>query len=489
MAGLLDFFRPKPSVRSTEIVKVTPSGPPVGYVTRPTRRQVREQHPLIGADVNRIAAAFLSAFRGQPQILRDLEDDARDRDSRLDAICRTRVLAIQSRRWSIKPLNDDDKEGKVLAQRATRIIREIPGWRTRVGEFADGILRGTSLSELEWFINLRAEVAINGIHWVHPNRIRLDDGMRMQICEPGNGSSTGTPLESFGPDKFVLHSPNAGRAAYITRRGVLLSCMLPALTKRYGLKWWLSAAERFGQPAPVIRVPDGSDDAIVEKAEEMLRQLTADWQAVLSKGMELDAVAGSTGQFTGEVQARLVELVNTDYAIQILGQNLTTETKGGSFAAAQVQDYVRQDILAADLSELDDTITAQILEPIVRYNWPGAGPLVYETEVTAKASKEIYAYHIQAGVVTPDEVRAGLGLEALPNGEGAKLIQPVVTGTQPAAPALPPGGAATALPLSQDKANEMATEMTARGQTSLTSTSSTHPLERALKQRWGVRAQ
>lgn len=475
--------------RSSDELKfnqVTPGGPPVGYLTKAAKKYARESHPLVGADLNRIARAFINAYGGNPAELHDLIDDCRDRDNRFDSACRTRILAIQSRRWEVKPADETDPGAdalKPIARDIGRCIREIKGWRSRVGEIADGILRAPSVSEIEWHVNRRNQHAPKRLHWNNPNRVRFSECLDIELVEPGSGTQRGKPLSEYGPDKFVVHAPNAGRAAYIYRRGVLISCLMPALTKRYGYQWLLQAAERFGQPAPTIRLPAGATEATVEKALEALRQLTADWQMVLSEGMELDALPGSTGQVTGEVQARIIELANTSYSIAILGQNLTTEVQGGSRSAAEVHDVVRQDILAADLSELDDTITDQLVEPIARYNWPGSGPFVYETELQPKQPKEITPADVQVGALTLEEIREAWGRPAKPSGP---LFVPAQSN--------PFGGAAPADPLalnatSPPRMSALPSRTTTAPATSPTSTPSTHPLVSALKQKWGGPAQ
>lgn len=471
--------KPKPVVAerasaSLVIIVASPGGPPIGYQTGTSRRYGRETHPLIGSDVNRVQQALLTAFAGNPSQLQDLYDDARDRDQRLDAVCRTRVLAIQSRPWSVSPPVGLERNAEALRQASecARIIREIPSWPTRVGELAHGKLNGYALSEIVWGSNARGYHAPTAICWVHPNRIRFDDNLEIQIVDAGSGSQTGTPLAAYGPDKFLCHSPAAGRAAYIVRRGALIACMFASLTKRYGIRWWLKAAERFGQPAPYAVLPSNADDADRDKAKEMLRQLTADWQAVLSEGMEIKSIEGSTGQFTGEAQARLVELVNTDHAIQILGQNLTTEVKGGSFAAATTHDFVRGDILAADLAEEDADITAQLVEPIYRYNWPGAPVGIYET--TRHAADAFTAVDVQLGVCTIDEYRISKGHQPMADGRGNTIyVPPTQYGQAPqqsalSLPPLPSGGTAP----SGDRPFSASSAMPGR---------STHPLMSALR--------
>jgi phage gp29-like protein len=56
----------------------------------------------------------------------------------------------------------------------------------------------------------------------------------------------------------------------------------------------------------------------------------------------------------------LLESCKTEVAIAILGQNLTTEVKGGLYAAAESHMAVRQDIIYGDKKLVEDTFNELI---------------------------------------------------------------------------------------------------------------------------------
>ena len=492
--------RPAASRRALPVVAPVRNAPGLGRAIPPLYRNQRETHPIVGATPERVTAALLEAMRGVPARLQDLYDDMRDRDLRLDAVCRTRTHAITSRPWRCRPPDGLEKNAEAIeiARRVQSLIKRIRaagvattgiaddrlggGWQTVLSNAAGGVLTGFSVQQNDWATSAEGWHYPARVEWMHPNRFTISQSL--ELCYSGVGigvAGGGQPLSSYGRDRFIVHAPSGGRASYITRSGPLLSCVMPALTKRLGMRWLMTTAERFGTPLPYATVPAGSSSGgtndLADSAKAMLRAFTADWQAVVTEGIKLDVVP-MTGTATGEVHARIVDLANTDYAIQLLGQNLNAEVKGGSYAAATAGNVMRMDLLAGDLAELDDTLTMQLVEPIVRYNWPGAPVPIYETEIAPKSSKEIFAYHIAAGVVTADEVRAGLGLDPLPNAAGAALIPAVQTG-----PAAVPGGALAGDPFvpGTPKSMQWQAEMLARHGTSPTRSTSMHPLAQALR--------
>jgi phage gp29-like protein len=63
-----------------------------------------------------------------------------------------------------------------------------------------------------------------------------------------------------------------------------------------------------------------------------------------------------------------------DVAITLLGQNLTTEVKGGSYAAAQAHQEVKRELVAADAERFQTALREQLIIPWGSYNWEGFSP-------------------------------------------------------------------------------------------------------------------
>ena len=375
-------------------------------------------HPGADQTVAKLIATLVESEGGNMARLMALFDDMRERDARLDAVCRTRVLAITGKDWALRPPTGMEHDADALGavDEVTRLLSLCPDLSTLIAQLMDGALRGYSVIEIEWGTVDGRQVPIN-FAWRDPGRFSFDDKMRICRSDATDGWP-GILLSDFGPDRFIIHSPSAGRACYPTRRGALRPCMWPSMTKRYGLRWWLVAAERFGQPAPILKVPDG-DDNLFDDAADMLRGLTDDWQAVLTQGMELELLPGS-GDFSGDLHAKMVEFANTEMAICILGQNLSTEVQGGSFAAAKVHDAVRLDYLASDAQELAETLRRELLEPLVRYNLPGAPVPEWDFTLVQPETAALEEWHVTTGILSMNEARESLGHPALTEAAAAE---------------------------------------------------------------------
>jgi hypothetical protein len=173
----------------------------------------------------------------------------------------------------------------------------------------------------------------------------------------------------------------------------------------------------------------GDTVAMVQTA---LQNLTTHWSAVFSKGIEIDQIPGS-GEAKGDAHKILIDWAEMTISIAMLGQNLSTKVEGGSFAAAEAHRDVAGALHLADAVELAETISQQIVEPLIRYNRPGAPLPICEI---ATGAKQVFTIDdVREGVCSADERRRTLGHDAIPSGRGSEYRP---SGSAPAAPAMSP---------------------------------------------------
>ncbi len=413
---------------SDDTPRIGRSGPPAGLVMPlPRISRALLTRPALDADTRKVVSIFDRADRGQTCDLADLVEDCRLLDSRLDAVARKRVLAVVGRPLLVKPAPgwETDREAKAHAEEAQRLVERSPGFKAGLAHLAHATLDMPRVCEMEFTVTREGRY-MPVLHRRHPNRFAYDADVCLGwLSGPGIYSSL-HPLSDY-PDRFVTHAPSGGRSSYPWRQGAMLARLVPSIAKRAGVRWYLQYLERYGTPLTVAELPqneggdEGSDTSLIAKAKQLIRDLQTDFAGVLSGGIKLTAVPGSGSAQTSSHQA-FVDMMNTEDAIAILGQNLTTEVTGGSFAAAEAHRFVADDILVADLIELSETLTQQVLEPLARYNWPGGPPL--EIEIVATRAQVFTAEDVRDGICTPDERRATLGHIAQPDGRGSQYALP-----------------------------------------------------------------
>lgn len=203
--------------------------------------------------------------------------------------------------------------------------------------------------------------------WDHPTRrwwVTLDTGVEI-------------PVETDG--RWVIYTPFGEHAPW--RRGVWRALARWWLLKHYARNDWARHSEvkaagvlvgfstldaKAGQPdlSPTQR----------QRLASQLRTLGRDAVVMLPRGLDLKLVESTAKNF--ETYQAQIEAANTGITIAVLAQNLSTEVKGGSYAAAQVHQQVADFLRRALAESLSTTLHDQVLVFWAAWNFsdPGVAP-------------------------------------------------------------------------------------------------------------------
>lgn len=376
-------------------------------------------------DLDLWLAVMERADRGDTGPMIDVFSDARDYDSHLDGVIRKRVQQMTARPIVFHPpvgLENDADANDIAARTRRILLTESYRFRSMITHLMTGAAYSYAVSPIEWTTNTRGEF-IPHLQWQHPNRFGFDrDTLELGFYKSKyRGDWRVCPLSEY-PDSFVAHVPMGGRSDYPWRRGPVRSCIIPSFLKRHGLSFWLVLTERFGMPQLWATVPEGMDHdgqsstATIAVVQAALQNVSKTWAATFGKGIEINALPGS-GSINSDTHKALIDWAEMTMSIAVLGQNLSTKVEGGSFAAAEAHRDVAGVLHLADAIELGETITQQLIEPLVRYNWPGAPVPVCEITTGQRLAFEVE--HVKEGIASADELRGTMGHEAIPGGRGA----------------------------------------------------------------------
>jgi phage gp29-like protein len=216
-----------------------------------------------------------------------------------------------------------------------------------------------------------------------------------------------------GDGKWVLHAPFGQSRGWV--RGAVRAVAEPWLIRHYAIRDWSGFSEIHGFPIRKAIVPASSQVEERNQFQASVAALGSNTSILLPEGM--DAKNGGSSY-----DLQLLEATDTaweafpglrdhcDMAIvlAIMFQNLTTEVKGGAFAAATSHMDIRQGGIRNDNEAWKSTNYSQVIRPFARFNF-GDADLAPTTDfdVRARADYESNAKQFQAFGTAIEVLRRG----------------------------------------------------------------------------------
>jgi phage gp29-like protein len=179
-----------------------------------------------------------------------------------------------------------------------------------------------------------------------------------------------TPIEG-GSGKWFLHTPHGGYRGWM--RGAVRAVAQPWLIRNFAYRDWARYSERHGMPMIRAYVPAAGDPTHRDRFVASLQTIGQETVVMLPQGVDeafsydvdvMEASDQSWQAFPG-----LIDRCDMSIVLALLYQNLTTEVKEGSFAAARVHGDVRQSALASDNSGFHTSIRFNLARPFAAFNY------------------------------------------------------------------------------------------------------------------------
>ncbi len=404
--------------------------------------------------------------------------DAMGRDDRIKGCLDTRVRALAGKSgigFSLKPSEKGDRK------RAEDFAKEVHDvWYHACPEnvmthiLRDAVMMGIAVARIHWELVEGKRVPrlepwdLRGVFW--------DWSIRRFRAIALEGVFTIDPYSA----EWLIFEP-AGYRSWMN--GAIRALGRPWVVRKMTFRDWARYSEKHGMPMLAIREPTGN---------QWERQKQGFWAKMKALGAETTLRLPTDGQGNGfdvkliEATARseqsfelLIKRLDTNVAVALLGQNLSTEVQGGSYAAAQAHNLIRLDYLDADAQTLSTALREQVWKAYLRFNYPDALeeetpfptwetrppedkkaraevikafaslvseqtdpgvrkmapldldaladelsiPLIadFEEEAQTAAKPQIYKYHYDFGLITKNEGRDSIGLPPVPDGDQVPL--------------------------------------------------------------------
>ena len=333
------------------------AGPTVSGV-----RSILSEHPAQGLTPGRLGALLREAEHGDARGYLALAEEMEEKNLHYNAVLGTRKRQVAQLDIHVEEAGDGADE-----KRDADLVRD---WLTgetlddELVDILDATGKGYSASEIMWDVGERQWIP-RRLEYRDPRWFEFDriDGRTLMLR-----GETGE-LQPLAPWKFITHRFRA-KSGLPIRGGFARMAAWFYLFANYALKDWVQFIETYGQPTRIGKYPSSASP---EDRDVLLRALTnlgADAAAMIPESMTIELIEGKQGgQGAGSAHGGLLAYIDALISKAVLGQTLTTEAGDkGARALGQVHDGVRGDIERADASALGQTLTRDLVRPLVALN-------------------------------------------------------------------------------------------------------------------------
>ena len=363
-----------------------------------TIRDRWSSYPSKGLTPQKLASILLEADGGDVYRQAELFEEMEEKDTHLFCEMQTRKGAVLGLDYDVQPFSES-AEDKKIAEFVSDNLFGLANFDDYLLDLLDAIGKGYSMAEILWSAEGN-RATVSDIRWIHPKRAvfyergaaspneKLDEKPRVTtVDQPFHG-------EEMPAFKMIYHRYKA-RSGYDTRAGVLRVCSWMYLFKNYSLKDWVAFAEVFGMPLRIGKYEPGAGSEEKGALMTAVQSLGSDAAGIISKNTEIEFVETMKNAGTNNIYEQLANFCDKQMSKAILGQTATTEGTPGKLGNEDAQDKVRQDLIKADSSALSKTIRAQLIRPIVGFNfgWDKSLPwfnLKFEPPEDLQQLSEVY---------------------------------------------------------------------------------------------------
>ncbi len=410
-----------------ETVSKTPSSPPLGE-SAPIARDpfVAQFDNLIRADDDTLLT------RGGGKGLRIY--DELERDPHCYAVLQKRKLALISREWTLEP-GGTSRADKTAAAICDEQLRALP-FDLICLNLLDATLKGYAVGEILW-ANRAGTVAVDVLARAQRRFVfGRDYRPRLLTAQSLNDG------EELPERKFIIHRFGS-KDGNPYGLGLGTRLFWPVFFKRQGLQFWLTFADKFGNPTLWGQYPPGASPADKNTLRSALRAVSSEANISTPVGMDIKLLeAQRSGTVT--TYESLLRYMDEEISKAVLGETMTTSGAGGGGGMgsnqASVQNEVRLEITKADADLLATTLRSTLLEWITFYNRPGAATPVLKWDFSEPEDLKARAER--------DQIIVAIGYEPTPQyikdtyGDGfvKKVVPPpagMAAGLQIAGPLTP----------------------------------------------------
>lgn len=318
-------------------------------------------YPSSGLTPVKLAEIFREADAGD--VLRQMElfEEMEEKDPHLFSQLQTRKNAVTGLDYEIIPFGDSPKD-KEIADFIREQINSIESFEDVETDLLDAIGKGFAVSEILWGYD-EGHIVVLDIKSRHQKRFfwdTLDDSFKVRTKDAPDGVC-------LPANKFIVHKYKA-RSGHTSRAGILRVVAWMYLFKNYDIKDWVSFAEVYGLPLRLGKYAPGASENDKAALMRALVQIGSDAAGIIPDGSTIDFITTEKAS-SSDLYERLARYCDEQVSKAVLGQTLTSDSGGGSYAQSKTHNEVRHDLTVADCKALASTLRNHLIRPLCLFNF------------------------------------------------------------------------------------------------------------------------
>ncbi|MDZ7831639.1 MAG: DUF935 family protein [Desulfobacterales bacterium] len=365
-----------------------------------------------------LASMLRQADAGDMAQQAELFDQIHEKDGHLQGEISKRHNVILDADFTLTP-TDDSARAQQVADFVQENVFDRTDWEDTLVTLQEAVGNGFSAVEVQWDVSSGMAIPTE-FEFVQRKRFIFTDTRGYVTQIPRLISDEELMGGEIPPWKLMMHV-YGGKSGNATRSGIYRVCSWMWLIKNYSIKDWIIFAEVYGMPLRIGKYDPGASKDDKSALINAIRSIGTDAAGVISKATEIEFIETNRGKDTGELYRQLAAFGNKEMSKAILGGTLTADIGDkGSYAAANVHNDVRTDLIRADARAIAATVRHQLIRPVVGFNfgWDTDVPLFsakwtepedfvakaeYLDKVTAKVSVPARWYREQFQIPEPEK--------------------------------------------------------------------------------------
>lgn len=319
-------------------------------------------YPSRGLNPIRLARILQEADEGNVRSQMELFEEIEEKDAHVFSQLQTRKLAVTGLTWEIQACSEEDQD-----QRVADFVREqlegLEDFGNILTDLLDAIGKGISIMEIGWTVDTDGYDVIEDIEYVHPKKLLWDyQTDEMKICTREYPEGIGLP-----ENKFVVHQYKA-KSGHASRAGILRIIAWMYMFKNFDIKDWVSFCEVFGMPLRLGKYDASASEDDKRQLMDAIVSLGTDAAGIVPTSTMIEFIEANKTTSV-DVYEGFARYCDEQMSKAIVGQTLTADSGGGSYAQSKTHNDVRHDLTVADAAALAITIRRDIIRPLVEFNF------------------------------------------------------------------------------------------------------------------------